>query len=806
MDTGSGTAFAVMVNSGRDPSPQHIENVAAAVEEQASVLRTAGDTSCSLHRPRLARALEGQAGDAQIVVHDANVHLWDTHADLYEQAGRALRNALGELHGLKHDLRLLIQEMEPQYNAALRHGDATGAQAILTNTLAEADGMVADRGERAKSYVQAVNFTAPLPEHPVTGAGGESGQQGQRDKQTDPPKKPTDDTSTDSSTSGRPGAGNGAPTRDKNTPIEGGAEGGTDLPATSNDPARPLGGKQTDVPGVGGQGPVPTPFPSTQMGAGGGGGSGPGGLTSGLGSAFRPSSASMGSVPGAGAATSPASAMPRVPSTPSPTAASPLANAGSSFQSGLASGMGASGGMAPAVSAQQPLQPFVSQQPSVAAPPSGVGAAGVPAAGAGSAGSGDAGFSGGHAAGGGSAAGPGAGGGSAMMPPTAAVGASQPLAPYSAPGAGAGGTATAPATGGPGQLPSSGGPGGPSAGAAGLPPVLAGNPGSSTAMSALAGSATELNPDLLVARRVLAELTRGSTDSEMFVRWAVVVLKSPHGAQVLVANDFGNGGYLPARVFLPKTVGLAVYDPSLPVDWAEQWMGCRFPSKILADHFDRLRKTVPPLRVSAMVSEECPSESPPNCGGDFEVIRYKESLSLVSDAPKLDGAHRHRLAVIDPGLAQRVEYMDRVGAGSLWTAATLTDVLFGEARKPDDIGQPLVTDDEYSVLAAVNTDTANAEVWTAYDCALEKPDRHNAIWPQGHGPRDNDDSEFARNQIRLYRHLFRMGRMIEMVQCWKARPPRLAEIAYCGIAAGFGPLVATTITRMEQHLHGDGKP
>ena len=253
---------------------------------------------------------------------------------------------------------------------------------------------------------------------------------------------------------------------------------------------------------------------------------------------------------------------------------------------------------------------------------------------------------------------------------------------------------------------------------------------------------------------------------------------------------------------MATTVRLAVYDPALPVDWAEPWMGCRFPSKILADHFDRLRKTVPGLRVSAIASTEDQPESPPECGGDFEVIRYKDALSLLSEAPKLDGAHRHRLAVIDAGLAQRVDDLDRGGAVSLWAAATLTDVLFGEARKPDDIEQPLVTDDEYTVLAAVNTDTANAEVWAVYDRAVEKPDRMVAVWPQGHAPRDHDGSEFTCNQIRLYRHLVRMGRMIEMVQCWKARPPRLAEVAYCGIAAGFGPLVATTIMRIEQHLRG----
>ena len=44
--------------------------------------------------------------------------------------------------------------------------------------------------------------------------------------------------------------------------------------------------------------------------------------------------------------------------------------------------------------------------------------------------------------------------------------------------------------------------------------------------------------------------------------------------------------------------------------------------------------------------------------------------------------------------------------------------------------------------------------------------------------------------------------MIELVQCWKTRPPRPAEVAYCGIMAGFGTVVANTVAQMEQRLGG----
>lgn len=392
-----------------------------------------------------------------------------------------------------------------------------------------------------------------------------------------------------------------------------------------------------------------------------------------------------------------------------------------------------------------------------------------------------------------------------MMPP-AAMGAAQPLAPYSAPGAGAGGggAATAPATGGPGQSPlatgsgSSPGPGGTS------PPVLAGNPGSSAAMSALAGASTEVNPDLVTAQLVLAGLVRGSEDSAALVVWAVSVLRSPVGSQIVVANNMGGGWYLPPTVFLPATVRLAVSDPSLPMGWAEDWMGCQKPSKILVDHFERLRNVVVGVSVSALVTTELWAE-PPKCGGDFLALQHKDALGALSEAPKLDAAHQHRLAVIDIGLAHRVQNLDRGADVSVWAAATLTNAIYRAAHSADDTGHRLVTDDEDKVLAAVNAGTTSDDIWTEYDRAAATRDHGSAIWPDRHAPQDNDGSDRARATILWYRHYYRMGRVIELVQSWKTRPPRLIEVAYCGIMAGFGPVVVNSIAEMELRLSGKGQ-
>jgi hypothetical protein len=331
---------------------------------------------------------------------------------------------------------------------------------------------------------------------------------------------------------------------------------------------------------------------------------------------------------------------------------------------------------------------------------------------------------------------------------------------------------------------------------------MAGNPGSSAAMSALAGSSAELNPDVLTAQRVLGGLVRGSEESSALVVWAVAVLRSPFGSNVVVANNMGGGWYLPPKVFLPTTARLAVSDASLSMGWADAWMGCQKPSKILVDYFGRLRKLVAGVSVSALVTTELWPEPPQDCGGDFVGMQHKDAVRILGQAPKLDAAHQHRLAVVDPGLAQRVNSLDRGGDVSAWAAATLTGAVFREATNPDGTGLPLVQRADADMLQAVNDGTANAEVWATYDRAVDQRDSGAAMWPDTHAPRDNDGSEAARAAILWYTHYYRMGRMIELIRCWTARPPRLAEVAYCGIVGGFGPVVVSTLAAMEQHIAG----
>lgn len=775
----------------------------------AGQLSDAIDTSIGHYRPRFAAALQGAAGDALLRAHDANVKLWGKHQDMHEAAAKAASQALLHVKSLQGRIDSLAEAGEEEFNTALRNRDPIAAMEIWTRYNGHAEESTAESTEKATSAIRAANFTLPLDKVPDGPPKKEDKNEGKKEPQKATPKTDGPDAQTpaagdpDAQTpnGGEPGAGTPTSFTDGQGP------GGRPAPGTPTGLTNgqgpgggPASGTATGLTnGQGGPGLLTTPVSQVPQalggsmgraasGGGGGGAGGGGSALSGLGSGLNP-----GSGFGSGMPTSPASSMPSAPSAPS--APSPAANAGSSFQSGLASGMGA---VAPPPVAQQPIaqQALAAQQPVMGSPAAGSGPAGVPIEphGVPDGGSGSGPVQGGY--GGGPA------GAAPMMPPAAMAGG--PLAPYSAPGAGAplagGGAPTTPAAAG---QSSSGGPA-PAGGGSGLTapgPVLAGGAGSGSAMGGMAASASEVSVDMLSAQRVLGGLVRACEFWPAPIAWAVGVVKTPVGSQVVVASSVGGGSYLPSTVFLPSTARLAVVDPALPFGWANRWMGCQKPSKILADHFEQLSKRVAGASISAIVTTELWPVEPADVG-EFLGVQHRQALGMLSIAPALDGAHQHRLTALDPVLAQRVSAIDVGGNVSAWAAAQLTAAVVQAAVQPDATGEKLVTDDEINVLQAVHRGAANETMWKVYDQLADQRHDGALVSPDSHAPLDHDGSQLTESLTLWYRHYYQCGRIVEMVRAWKASPPPLAEIAYCGVQAGFGSVVAAMVSAIEQQVRG----
>ena len=493
------------------------------------------------------------------------------------------------------------------------------------------------------------------------------------------------------------------------------------------------------------------------------------------------------------AATAPASSMSEAFSS-NPLTSNPLSSAASSFQSGLASGMGASGAVSPAPA--PPLEKFAAQHPSVT-PVASPGSQGpvVPAQGP-------------TAAAPGPASSPvGGGGGMApMVPPGGAGGGG--LAPYVPPGGGGGpmppaGAGTLPASAQPappvGPTPQQGGGG---AGA----PLVAGS-GGAGAGAALTDS--EPSADLLLARRVLDGLVRGTEVREDllnggFVQWAVSVLHLPSGPSVSIASSVGGGAYLPPGVFIPNSAHLAVFDELLPLNWATRFMGVEQPTILLAAHAEELSRHVPGARRSALVTTEL-GVSRPVGWPDFESVRAVDILHTPGEAPSGGGGYVHRLMTVDRPAWAKVQSILQQGLGLQAAGAITEAVLAAAAQTPSPLagvdGQEARLIEQYDVdhvleplrsRTAVDWDAHYRNVIERHNSAVLHPSMAGAVL-------DADDSEVSRASQQVYVHFYRAGLMVELLRCWRDQPPSLPDLVYCAKIAGFGHVVDAVLAPRPQN-------
>lgn len=482
------------------------------------------------------------------------------------------------------------------------------------------------------------------------------------------------------------------------------------------------------------------------------------------------------------AATAPASSMSEAFSS-----SSPLSSAASSFQSGLASGMGASGAVP--VTSTPPLEKFAAQHPSVAS----VGGPGpqgpvVPAQAT-------------------TAAAPSApphvgGGGMAPMVPPAGGGG---LAPYVPPGGG--GAAVPPA--GAGTVPSA---------AQSAPPPVAqpsqqgggGAPlvaGSSGAGVGAALPEAEPSAELVLARRILDGLVRGTEVREDrlnggWVEWAVSVLALPTGQVVSIASTVGDGAHVPAGVVIPVSAQLAVYDRVLPIDWAHRFVGVRAAAELLTAHAAELAR-VTDVRPCAMVSSELGVQRPREWVGEFEAVRDAEIRRSPGEAPSAGGGYRHRLDAVAPDIWDKTqlvlgEAMCRRVAEAV-AQTVLDEAKAVEADRPP-MTPPLV--DPYDQREVVERLGAGQSVdWDGH---------HKHVAGRGvlhpDGVLDADESEVSEALRVFYRHSYRSALIVEMLRCWRDQPVSLPDVAYCGWAAGFGHAVDRALNQALAVLNTGQRP
>lgn len=741
-----------------------------------------------------ASLLVGQGGEARVELMRKMVNHADGGAKHFKSTATAADSFRAIVAGLKTDLSRVADAAAEAWDTAQSSGGTSAAVSAMAPFKAEAASLYST----ALEDIAATPAVFPIPEAPVgetPGTGNTtqpvSNTEG-KDEERPIGDKPGEEAA---STSGdKDATGDDIDALDAERPVE-----AVDDLATGDSPTKDALRAEGDIPGTIGtdQGFAPVGgMPATGLPMGGG--SAGGGMPS-AGSAMgglRPPQmpAGLSNPLGSGgkslsdAFTSPASAADSLGGGGS------LTSAASSFNSGLASGIGSSGAVSP-----PPLERFMAQHqgaaPAVAAPAPSPGQPSVAAAGGGSPGL---------------AAGPmvGGGGGMPMMahPPAAGGSGGGPLAPFVPPG---GGAAAGPPTAGPtapasaAAAPAAAAPSGQQGGAA---PVMAGTSGAATAASM---PEPEVSADLLLARQVIDGLVRGTdaawnTIDAGFVNWAVAVVRTHLGPQLVIGSSAGGGVYVPASVFVPTTARLAPIDPALPWSWASGFLGWRRPADLLTAHADALSDRVSGVVRSALVTT---AEGPrPPGWSDFETVTMRSILHSPGSTPVLDGAHQHRLATIDPALAQQIASVG-TGPASISVAAVITrSVVESAVATAGAVGPdgPVRGADgpihvaEAADLAFLNQLSQGAVVdWDSYDAEVAQRHDSNATSPHMNGPLDLDSSADSLRQRLLYMAFYRTALIAELIRFWRQpASPALADIVYCAVAAGFKPVVTSTLNSM----------
>ena len=523
-------------------------------------------------------------------------------------------------------------------------------------------------------------------------------------------------------------------------------------PAPRSAAVSPLGGG--GAPSMGG------------LGSGGGGlGSGgglpkmPGALGSGgmPGAGSNPLGSGVGQMPGAGSRLPNAGGVPGSPSGAGAT--SPL----SAFNHGAAATAGIGGGIPPA-------------PPPAPASPS-------PALSAG----------GGHASSAAptaapTAAGMGTGGGAPMMLPPGSMGPpAGPVPPPAAPTVPAGtvGSTNAPAA------------------SAAPSPVAAASPTLIPASVVAAGQTAAAqerreSADAAAAKELAWKLQHAAQAVEYPIEWAVGVFRSPSGTDTVITSNDG-ASYIPAGVFVPRSVRVLSTDPLVDDHFRQLWFGWGDPARVLIEYAQLRAETGWRLGAAATtgvvnVLRNAGAEHPPSCTRQTNPWR-QEGVEIP--APVLDGMHEHRLAVLWPDVYPRLLrimeadpiFQDRIVSG---VSASLMHSATTQAQAVDD-GIPDPIRQVWMTRGADREPTV--QQWADYDAEAKSFNATTAIYRPAFVNGCTADPGDTLQERARYRAHWLVARTAEHIGGWSRRPLPLPDMCYAAAATGDAPHLRDVIVK-----------
>ncbi|ABM14518.1 hypothetical protein [Mycolicibacterium vanbaalenii] len=267
--------------------------------------------------------------------------------------------------------------------------------------------------------------------------------------------------------------------------------------------------------------------------------------------------------------------------------------------------------------------------------------------------------------------------------------------------------------------------------------------------------------------------------------WAVGVLRSPSGTETVITSNDG-ASYIPAGVFVPRSVRVLATDPLVKDSFRKLWFGWSDPARVLVEYAQqraewgwRLVAAASTLPTPAL--RDAGVEHPPACTRETNPLLQP---GVQVPAPVLDDMHVHRLAVLWPEVYPRLLRVmdadpicqDRIVSG---VSAALMAAATTQAQAVE-IPNAL----RHIWVARGGDREPSTQQWAKYNeeaqtfngtTAMSRP----AFMTGGAGHPRGSGEELAN-----YRAHWLVARAAEHIGGWANRPLPLPDMCYAAAATG----------------------
>ena len=310
--------------------------------------------------------------------------------------------------------------------------------------------------------------------------------------------------------------------------------------------------------------------------------------------------------------------------------------------------------------------------------------------------------------------------------------------------------------------------------------------------------------DAAAAKELAWKLQHAAQAVNYPIEWAVGVFRSTSGTETVITSNDG-ASYIPAGVFVPRSVRVLATDSLIDDHFRQLWFGWSDPSRVLVEYAHlrdalgwRLVAAATTVGVSAL--RDAGVEHPPSCTRQTNPLLQP---GVQAPVPVLDGMHVHRLAGLWPEVYPRLlrvmdtapilqdRIVSRVSASLVNSATTQAQAIDG--------GVP-------SAMRAIWLTRGgdldpSPQQWSEYDAASKDFNTVTSIFRPGFV--GQSDPSGTVEELARYRAHWLVARTAELIGGWATRPLPLPDMCYAAAAAGdlhLRDVIVKELTSVEEDL------